>query len=165
MGNLIPGAIDLFGRVSASAFGAVCAFYAVMCIIGFCLIRTDKKRWNAQKARSDEMMTRKKKPQDAENGVAEDAAEGKKKKEKKPKKKNEEPFEYEERVSEKAMFIVAIFFGALGELLAMLIYRHKWYKFSFRTYIPILTVINMIIAAVILYFLFMYRGTSQYINP
>ena len=164
MGNLLMGAIDLFGKVTASAFGAVCAFYAVMCIIGFCLIRTDKKRWNAQKARSDEMMARKKKPQDAEDAT-DDALDGKKKKEKKAKKKNDEPFEYEERVSEKLLFIVAIFFGALGELLAMLIYRHKWYKFSFRTYIPILTVINMIIAAVILYFLFMYRGTSQYINP
>jgi len=164
MGNMLLGAIDLFGRVTASAFGAMCAFFAVMCIVGFCLIRTDKKRWNAQKARSDEMMARKKKPQ-AEDGAAEDAVDGKKKKEKKPKKKNEEPFEYEERVSEKALFIVAIFFGAAGELLAMLIYRHKWYKFSFRTYIPILTVINIIVAAVILYFLFMYRDPSQYINP
>ena len=164
MGELLTGAIDLFGKVTASAFGAMCAFVAVMCIVGFCLIRVDKKRWNAQKVRSDEMMAHKKKLKDGEEGAVEDATDGKKKKEKKAK-KDEEPFEYEERVSEKAMFVVAILFGALGELLAMIIYRHKWYKFSFRVYIPILAVLNVIVAAVILYFLYIYKDPSLYVNP
>ena len=132
-------------------FNAVCAFFAVMCIIGFLMIRVDKKRWNAQKARSDEMMAaRKKKPAEDAEATENDG----KKKKKKPQK--EEPFEYQDRISEKAIFMVAILFGAMGVLLAMLVYRHKWYKFNFRVYIPLLAVVNVIIGAVILYFVYAY---------
>lgn len=154
--NVLLGATNIY-------FNAMCAFFAVMCIIGFCLIRTDKKRWVAQKNRSDAMMSKRKKAEDAAEEETETAKGKKGKKEKKPKK--EEPFEYEARVPDKALFAIAILFGAAGELLAMLIYRHKWYKFYFRTFIPILTVVNLIIAAVILYFLYTKGdGTVTYKN-
>ena len=106
------------------------------------------------------MMTRKKKPAEGEEAEPE---EGKGKKKKKAKK--EEPFEYQDRVNEKLMFAVAFLFGALGELLAMAIYRHKWYKFNFRLYIPLLAGINIVIGAVILYFLYTKGIPVSYINP
>ena len=166
MDNFLLGAINFFGGVSASAFGAMCAFFAVMCVVGFLLIRTDKKRWNAQKARSDEMMSHKKKPQPEDGAEVEAESGDKKEKKAKKEKKNKEPFEYEARIPDKTFFWVAIFFGAFGELLGMIIYRHKWYKFNFRTYIPILSVINLVIAAVILYFLYTKGDTSAtYLNP
>ena len=46
----------------------------------------------------------------------------------------------------------------------MIIYRHKWYKFNFRTYIPLLTVLNLIVAAVVLYILYSYRGNTTFVN-
>jgi len=152
--------MDILLSATNVYFNAVCAFFAVMCIIGFFLIRTDKKRWNAQKARSDEMMAKKKKPQAEGEETQEEGKKGNK-----DKKKKEEPFEYESRVPDKAIFAVAIIFGAFGVLLGMLIYRHKWYKFNFRVYIPILTVINIIVASVILYFLFVKGdGSTTYVN-
>lgn len=139
-------------------FNAMCAFYAIMCLVGFLLIRTDKKRWNAQKARSDLMMQGKKKP-------AEDEAATDKKGKKDKKAKKEEPYEYQERIPDKVFFIIAILFGALGELLGMAVYRHKWYKFAFRAYIPALAFVNIIIVAVILYFLYqMGDATIAYTN-
>lgn len=141
-------------------FNAVCAFFAVMCVVGFFLIRTDKKRWNAQKARSDEMMARRKKPAEGEE-VEETDAKGKKKK----KAKKEEPFEYQDRVSDKAVFAVAALFGALGVLFGMLVYRHNWYKFSYRLYIPVLAGVNVVIGAVILYFLYTKGIPVNYVNP
>ena len=139
-------------------FNAMCAFLAVMNLVGFLLIRTDKKRWKEQKARSDEMMEARKK-KTAEEEPAEDDKKGKKKR-----KKNAAPYEYQARIPDKAIFAIAILFGAFGELIAMAIYRHKWYKFYFRTFIPILTLINLVAAAVILYFLYTRGLPYVYIN-
>ncbi len=141
-------------------FNSMCAFIAVMCLVGFLLIRADKKRWNAHKARSEQMMAARQKPQ-TDDSAPEDGKKDKKQK----KKKKDEPYEYQDRISEKAMFAVAVLFGALGELLAMAIYRHKWYKFSFRVYIPILAVLNVVISAVILYMLWAKGDPNMYINP
>jgi uncharacterized membrane protein YsdA (DUF1294 family) len=152
-------AMDVLLAATNIYFNAMCAFFAVMGIVGFCLIRTDKKRWNAQKARSDEMMQRKPKAKPAEDGAQEGAEEGKKKRA-----KSEEPFEYQARISDKAIFTIAILFGAFGELLGMIIYRHKWYKFNYRVYIPILSLFNLIFAAVILYLLYTKGDSSVYVN-
>ena len=133
-------------------FNAMCAFLAIMTIVGFLLMRTDKKRWKAQEMRSAEMMqARKKKPAEDEEAAAE-TEEGKKGKKKKEKK--QEPFEYQPRIPDKVLFTIAVFFGAIGELFAMIIYRHKWYKFAFRTYMPILAVFNILFAGVILVLLY-----------
>ena len=161
--------MDIILSATNVYFNAACAFIAVMCVVGFLLVRTDKKRWNAQKARSDEMMQRylKKKPEEEKEEVDE---KGKKKKKKKKEIQismgdDEEPFEYESRINDKAFFVVAILLGAIGVLLGMVVYRHKWYKFNFRVYIPLLAVINIIMAAVVLYLLYM-RGDSSasYVN-
>lgn len=134
-------------------FNAACAFWAIMNIVGFCLMLTDKKRWLAQKKRSDAMMSaHKKKPAEE----AEIAPEDKKSK----KTKKEEPFEYQPRIPEKALFAVAVLFGAFGELFAMIILRHKWYKFAFRVYMPIITVLNILIGGVILVLLYTRGDTS-----
>ena len=139
-------------------FNAVCAFLAIMTIVGFFLMRTDKKRWKAQEMRSEQMMeARKKKSQEEED--AEQEGKGKKGKKKKDK---DTPFEYQPRVPDQALFIVAIFFGAIGELIAMLIYRHKWYKFSFRVYMPMLAVLNILVAGVVLVLLYI-RGDGSVI--
>ena len=136
-------------------FNAAVAFWVIMSIVGFVLIVVDKKRWNAQKARSDEMMQpRKKKPQD-EEAAPED--EGKKSKKGK-KQKESTPFVYEPRIPDKALFGVAICFGAIGELLAMIICRHKWYKFAFRAYMPLLAILNILVGGVIL--LLLYANTD-----
>jgi len=57
------------------------------------------------------------------------------------------------RIKEAAMLIVAGLFGAIGTLLAMLIFRHKWYKWYFKTFIPVLVILNILVAAIVLYFL------------
>ena len=143
-------------------FNAMCAFLAVMIIVGFCLMRTDRKRWKAQEMRSQQMMdARKKKPQEGEDAAAaDDAGKKGKKKAKKEKKAADTPFEYQPRVPDKALFAVGIFFGAIGELFAMIIYRHKWHEFAYRTYMPILAVGNILVAGVVLVLLYM-RGDGS----
>ncbi len=58
------------------------------------------------------------------------------------------------RINEVAMLLVAGFFGAIGTLFAMLIFRHKWYKWYFKVFVPILAVVNVLLAIVIIYFLY-----------
>ncbi len=126
------------------------AFFVVMTIIGFCIMRLDKKRFDLQKARSDQMMAPRKKAGDPDEEVPED---GKKKKKGKKRAKEEVPedYEYQDRVPNGALIAVAILLGGVGELLAMLIYRHKWYKWAFRTFIPILAVFNLAVFGLLLY--------------
>ena len=146
-------------------FSSMCAFIAIMCVVGFLLIRTDKKRWKKQQAHSDAIMQASMKMRASHNASSdtEDTAQ-KKKRQRKPSVSHDEPFEYKERIPDKVIFIVAFFFGAVGVFLGMLIYRHKWYKFSFRAYIPILTLVNIVLGAVLLYALYSRGETNSLVN-
>lgn len=46
------------------------------------------------------------------------------------------------RISERNLFIVAFFGGAIGSLLGMLIFKHKIRKWYFIIFIPVLICIN-----------------------
>ena len=121
-------------------------FFIVMNIVGFALMLTDKRRFNRQKARSDQMMAPRKKP-----GQEEEEKEEPKKKKGGRKEEVPEDYTYQGRVPDKALFAVAILFGAVGELLAMLLFRHKWYKWAFRNFIPLLSLISLAFFGLILY--------------
>ncbi len=56
----------------------------------------------------------------------------------------------EYRISEKALFMSAFFLGALGIYLGMQIFRHKTKHLSFKVFIPIAIIFNIIE----IYFLF-----------
>ena len=47
------------------------------------------------------------------------------------------------RISEKALFISAALFGALGAMMGMYILHHKTRKWYFRVFIPLLFVIQL----------------------
>lgn len=124
-------------------FEAVIAFFVIMTIIGFVLILVDKKRWNAHVARSDEMLEMrgwKKSANETVEGESENQdKEGKKKK---SKLKGSEEYEYEGRIKNGALITIAILFGGIGELLAMIIFRHKWYSKVYKIGMPIIAAIN-----------------------
>ncbi len=63
--------------------------------------------------------------------------------------KNKEP-----RIKEVLLFLIAGLSGGIGELLAMLIFRHKTYKWYFRVFMPILVVLNIISASIILFLIY-----------
>ena len=129
-------------------------FFIVMSIVGFVLVLIDKKRFDLQNARSNQMMAPRKKKADAEESSEEQPEEGGKGKKGKGKKRKDEvpeDYEYQDRIPNGAFIAIAVFFGAVGELLAMLIFRHKWYKWSMRTFVPILTLINLALFGLILY--------------
>ena len=121
-------------------------FFVVMNIIGFALMLTDKRRFNRQKARSDQMMAPRKKP-----GQEEVPEEEPKKKKGSHKEDVPEDYTYQGRIPNGALFAIAIFFGAVGELLAMVLFRHKWYKWAFRNFIPLFSLINLAFFGLILY--------------
>lgn len=50
------------------------------------------------------------------------------------------------RISEKALFILALIGGSIGAYLSMLIFRHKTKKWYFMTGIPLIMIIQIIIA-------------------
>ncbi len=50
------------------------------------------------------------------------------------------------RISEKALFILALIGGSIGAYLSMLIFRHKTRKWYFMTGIPLIIIIQIIIA-------------------
>ena len=52
---------------------------------------------------------------------------------------------------------LAIFGGSLGELLAMFLFRHKLHHKEFLIFIPLILIVETVIAAVILH---MYLSTS-----
>ena len=144
---------------------AFIAFVVIMCIVGFFLMRADKKRWLLQVARSEEMERarkgKKKKKAEAGEGENQDAeAEETKGKKKKKEKKIPEGFvdgrtvqsdayQYKGLISDKVLFFFAICFGALGELLGMIVYKHRWYKWSFRVFIPSCVVLNILMGILI----------------
>ena len=57
------------------------------------------------------------------------------------------------RVNETAILLVSFFLGSIGTCLSMLIFRHKWYKFKFRTLIPLFVAVNIITITVAMYFM------------
>ena len=48
------------------------------------------------------------------------------------------------------LLTLAVLGGALGELLGMLIFRHKWHHKEFRILLPIIFVVQVIIAIIII---------------
>ncbi|MBQ7192543.1 MAG: DUF1294 domain-containing protein [Paludibacteraceae bacterium] len=60
-------------------------------------------------------------------------------------------------VSTHLFMTLAIFGGSLGELLAMFIFRHKLHHKEFLIFIPLILIVETVIAAVILH---MYLSTS-----
>lgn len=50
------------------------------------------------------------------------------------------------RISEKALFILALIGGSIGTYSSMLIFRHKTKKWYFMTGIPLIIIIQIIIA-------------------
>ena len=161
----------LLAAETNSYFSAFIGFVGVMIIVGFFVMRADKKRWLNQVARSNEMehaRKKKKKPTEGETVEGEvntdaEATETKGKKKKKPKKIPEgyvdnegvksNAYEYKSMLPDSLLFGIAIFFGALGELFAMLIYRHRWYKWSFRIFMPACAVLNIILTVLFAYLL------------
>ncbi len=132
-------------------FRSFIGFIIVMTIVGFCLMWTDRNRLKAHTARSEQMQqghakasptTEVNQDTEAEQAVeVDDGKKGKKKKQKEP-----QPYHYEKRISPVALFIVAGVFGGVGELFAMLIGKHLWYKWNFRVFIPLAAVFNIVAA-------------------
>lgn len=124
---------------------AIIAFFVIMTIIGFVLIMIDKKRWKAHVARSNEMnemRSRKKVEPEAEVEDGDvDSKDGKKKKKKA--KSSSQGYEYEGRIKDRALIPIAILFGGIGELLGMIIFRHKWYSNVYKIAMPIIAFINL----------------------
>lgn len=119
---------------------SIIAFFAVMSIIGFMLIYIDKKRWKEHTNRSAEMMGVKRTAGDVEN-ENEPKSGGKKRKTKNSTASTD--FEYEGRIKDRVLILMAIFFCGVGELLGMLICRHKWYKIQYKIGIPLIALLNI----------------------
>lgn len=158
---------------SNSYLTAFITFMVVMSIVGFFVMRADKKRWNRQVARSEQMESgRKKKKKDGKDETAESAenteaakdaaVEEKPVKEKKKKKEKKIPegfvdgrnvksdaYEYKGLIADPILFGIAIFFGALGELIAMIVYKHRWYKWSYRAFIPACVALNVLVGVLL----------------
>lgn len=124
-------------------FEAVIAFFVIMTIIGFVLILVDKKRWKAHIARSNEMVAMRSGKKVVDESIEEENEnqDGKGKK-KKSKSKSSEEYEYEGRIKNRALITIAILFGGIGELLGMIIFRHKWYSKVYKIGMPIIAAIN-----------------------
>ena len=56
------------------------------------------------------------------------------------------------RVPEKTLFLAAIFFGGLGGVLGMKIFRHKTQHWYFRIFFPIILAVQILIIAFSVYF-------------
>lgn len=125
-------------------FEAVIAFFVIMTIIGFILILVDKKRWKAHVARSNEMIEVRggRKSADETLEAEEENQDGKEKKKKSKSKKSDGKYEYEGRIKDRALIPIAILFGGIGELLGMIIFRHKWYSKVYKIGMPIIACIN-----------------------
>ena len=139
-------------------FRSFIGFIIVMTIVGFCLMWVDRKRYKAHTARSEQMQQGRAKAAPAQGATAdteaEPATEGEEnKKGKKKKQKEPQPYHYEKRISPTALFVIAGLFGGVGELFAMLIGKHLWYKWNFRVFIPLLAALNIALAILIGYFL------------
>lgn len=89
-------------------FEAALGFVIIINIIGFMLIRIDKKRLL-----------------------------------------NKEP-----RIREVLLFLVAGLSGGIGEFLAMLIFKHKTYKWYFKVFMPLIMVLNIVAASLVLFIIF-----------
>ena len=161
---------------SNSYLTAFITFMVIMSIVGFFVMRADKKRWNRQVARSEQMESGRKKKkkggkdeavEGAENAeaaepVKDEAVEEKPVKEKKKKKEKKIPegfvdgrkvksdaYEYKGLIADPILFGIAIFFGALGELIAMIVYKHRWYKWSYRAFIPACVALNVLLGVLL----------------
>ncbi len=122
------------------------SFFVIATIVGFILIYVDKKRSKEHIARSNELIS----PHSA------DVVEEKKKNEKTD---NLKEFEYNGRIKDKTLIICAFLCCGLGELIGMLVFRHKWYKNSFKIGMPIISLLN-IAFFVLMYFAFMEMGAD-----
>lgn len=66
------------------------------------------------------------------------------------------------RISEKTLFLLSIFGGALGVYVGMMIFRHKTKHLKFKIGIPIIIIIQIIIF-IMLFFNLIYKFTNIYI--
>ncbi|NCA92501.1 DUF1294 domain-containing protein [bacterium] len=60
----------------------------------------------------------------------------------------------EPRIREVLLFAIAGLSGGIGELLSMLIFRHKTYKWYFRVFMPIIVVLNIVTVSLILFIIY-----------
>ncbi len=51
------------------------------------------------------------------------------------------------RISQRVLFLPAIFFGAIGGTIAMFVYHHKRNHWEFRSFFPSLMIIQIVIIA------------------
>ncbi|TYQ15674.1 UNVERIFIED_CONTAM: uncharacterized membrane protein YsdA (DUF1294 family) [Acetivibrio alkalicellulosi] len=58
------------------------------------------------------------------------------------------------RISERNIFICALFFGATGIFAGMYVFRHKTKHWYFKVFIPLFIIINLFL----LYIIFLYLG-------
>lgn len=121
------------------------SFFVIATIVGFILMYVDKKRLKEHIARSNELI----------NPHSTDVAEEKKSKKTKALKE----FEYNGRIKDKTLIICAFFCCGLGEVIGMLIFKHKWYKNSFKIGMPTIALFN-IAFFVLMYFAFMEMGSD-----
>ncbi len=63
--------------------------------------------------------------------------------------KNKEP-----RIREVLLFAVAGLSGGIGEYLAMLIFKHKTYKWYFKVFMPIIVIFNIVVSSLVLFLIF-----------
>ena len=59
--------------------------------------------------------------------------------------------EHKRRVPESTLFISAGLFGALGGVLAMQIYHHKTKHWNFRTFFPLMLIIQIVLLGFIIW--------------
>lgn len=146
---------------------AFIAFFVVMTIIGFVLIMVDKKRWKAHVSRSEEMIAiregkRTPSQTEEENNDSEENADIKGKKKKK--KSSDSKYEYAGRIKDRVLIPFAILFGGIGELLGMIIFRHKWYNPVYKIGMPIIAAINLAFMIIITFAFLGVSGNGFHFN-
>ncbi len=127
------------------------AFFVIMTIIGFVLIMVDKKRWKAHVSRSNEMIEMRKGKKAEQAPETEDAEATDKKGKKKKTKASSQNYEYEGRIKDRVLISFAILFAGIGELLGMIIFRHKWYNPVYKIAMPIIAAINLAFMIIIIF--------------
>jgi uncharacterized membrane protein YsdA (DUF1294 family) len=60
----------------------------------------------------------------------------------------------ETRIKEVLIFAVAGLSGGIGEYLAMLIFKHKTYKWYFKVFMPIIVILNIVVSSLVLFLIF-----------
>ncbi len=66
----------------------------------------------------------------------------------------------EPRIREILIFVIAGLSGGIGEYLAMLIFKHKRYKWYFKVFMPIIVIINIVVSSLMLFLIYEAGGTG-----